>query len=175
MIIPIRRSPTWPLRLSNAELGAEFERTYDERGPREPPALLRRLDILHDEIRRRERIGTWTDDDWKQRPSDVASVRPPFIREEARTGHLASKRPRPPNVRRGQRRGRRGRCSKISPGCSAGQSRTSSRRTFPIVGYRQWMTERTARSRLWAQLSQNRTSSSRETVSAVDLLAREIG
>ena len=62
------RLPTWPLRLSNAELLAEFKRALDGRGPREPPkALLLRLDLLGDEISRRERTGTLTDDDWQER------------------------------------------------------------------------------------------------------------
>lgn len=62
MIIPIRRRPTWPLRLSNAELLAEFERILD--GPEPQAALRRRLDVLGDEISRREQAETWTDDDW---------------------------------------------------------------------------------------------------------------
>ena len=70
MIIPIRRPPTWPLRLSNAQLLAEFELALDTRGLQEPPrALLLRLDLLHDEIRRRDQLGTLTDDDWQDCPS----------------------------------------------------------------------------------------------------------
>jgi len=65
MIIPIRRPPTWPLRLSNAELLAEFERALDGR---RVPALNLRLELLDDEICRRAQTGTWTDDDWKDAP-----------------------------------------------------------------------------------------------------------
>jgi hypothetical protein len=66
-IIPIRRPPTWPLRLSNAELVDEFSRALDARGPGElPAALMLRIDILYDEISRREHIGTMSDDDWME-------------------------------------------------------------------------------------------------------------
>ena len=77
MIIPIRRPPTWPLRLSNAQLLAEFELALDARGPQEPPGhFLLRLDLLHDEIRRRDRFGTLTDDDWQDGPSSRQTQRP---------------------------------------------------------------------------------------------------
>jgi hypothetical protein len=77
-------SPTWVLRLTNAQLIDAFSETYDEAGARWTalsaedkaaletagtiwiePNIERRLDVLHDEMSRRERNGILTDDDWK--------------------------------------------------------------------------------------------------------------
>jgi hypothetical protein len=52
--------PAWVLRLSNAELSDAFEAALDAH------ALERRLDVLSDEIGRREREGSWTEKDWKR-------------------------------------------------------------------------------------------------------------
>jgi hypothetical protein len=74
-------SPTWVLKLTNAELGAAADETYEEAGARWnalsaadkaakadnwiEPNVGRRLDVLFDEIGRRELAGTWTENDWK--------------------------------------------------------------------------------------------------------------
>jgi hypothetical protein len=62
MINPIRHIHTWVRALSNAALIGEFEvayKVYQQSGDTGC------LDIIHDEIRRRESEGTLTDEDWK--------------------------------------------------------------------------------------------------------------
>jgi len=57
--------PTWVLQLTNADLLDAFGTAYDATATRvDDPNLIRRLDVLHDEISRRERTGMLTDDDW---------------------------------------------------------------------------------------------------------------
>jgi hypothetical protein len=57
--------PAWLLGLSNAALIAAFGTTIDARDARgDAPDLTHRLDLLHDEIARRERAGLLTDNDW---------------------------------------------------------------------------------------------------------------
>lgn len=64
-IIPIRR-PTWMFRLSNAALLDELGRALDAREARaDAPDLMYRLDLLAEEISRRENIGLLTEEDWK--------------------------------------------------------------------------------------------------------------
>ena len=52
----------WVLRLSNAALIDEFDALLDIE-PRDTGAALR-LEIIHEELYRRERAGDLTDDDW---------------------------------------------------------------------------------------------------------------
>ena len=59
----LRKSPTWPLRMSNQKLLAEFEATYDEYDAGNLAAVPR-MDALHAEINRRECSGQWTEQDW---------------------------------------------------------------------------------------------------------------
>jgi hypothetical protein len=64
MIYRIR--PTWMLSLSNAALLDEFDRALDARkSRRDAPDLMYRLDLLAEEISRREDIGLLTEEDWK--------------------------------------------------------------------------------------------------------------
>jgi hypothetical protein len=59
-------SPTWVLQLTNAELLDAFCKADDARETRDGALdLMRRMDVLHDEITRREFAGTFTEDDWK--------------------------------------------------------------------------------------------------------------
>ena len=61
------RKPTWLLGLSNAELLAKLDASlevYNDQG--ETRDLKHRLDLLCDEISRRERAGTLTEEDWKE-------------------------------------------------------------------------------------------------------------
>jgi hypothetical protein len=62
-------SPTWVLRFTNAELLEEFGNTYEQRKRGDEPGLMRRLDVLYDEIQRRYATGTMTDDDWDYVPA----------------------------------------------------------------------------------------------------------
>jgi hypothetical protein len=58
--------PAWVLQLTNDDLGDAFHIAYEEAGKRwGQPNMMRRLEVLGDEISRRENIGTWTQDDWK--------------------------------------------------------------------------------------------------------------
>jgi hypothetical protein len=58
--------PVWVCRLTNAQLLDEFGTADDARQHRgDAPDLIRRMDVLADEICRRERAGTFTEDDWK--------------------------------------------------------------------------------------------------------------
>jgi hypothetical protein len=58
--------PAWVLKLTNKELIEAFGAADDCREARgDAPDLLRRMDVLHNEISRRERGGTLVDDDWK--------------------------------------------------------------------------------------------------------------
>ena len=61
-IIHIRR-PTWVWALSNAALLREFDVAWDVYGQ---TGNTIRLDIIGDEISRREWVGTLTDEDWKE-------------------------------------------------------------------------------------------------------------
>jgi hypothetical protein len=64
MIYRIR--PTWMLSLSSAALLDELERALDARRARgDAPDLMYRLDLLAEEISRRENIGPLTEEDWK--------------------------------------------------------------------------------------------------------------
>jgi hypothetical protein len=60
------RKPTWVLGLSNQVLGDKFEAAVAVwgAGQGQPDNLGRRLDVLAEEISRREREGLWTDEDW---------------------------------------------------------------------------------------------------------------
>ena len=59
-------SPTWVLKLTNDELGGALDAAHEEARKRWGEAnIMRRLEVLGDEISRRENIGTWTEDDWK--------------------------------------------------------------------------------------------------------------
>jgi hypothetical protein len=76
-------SPAWVLKLGNGELGAMFEEAYEEAGIRWnelskaqkasrgdnwiEPNIGRRLDVLYDEITKREHVGAWTEHDWMAR------------------------------------------------------------------------------------------------------------
>jgi len=55
--------PTWVLRLTNAELSAEFYAARDVYSTGNL-GVIPRLDVLGDEISRRERTGQWTEVDW---------------------------------------------------------------------------------------------------------------
>jgi hypothetical protein len=58
--------PTWVLQLTNAQLIDAFGTALDARETRDDaPDLIRRMDVLSDEISRRECDGTLTGDDWK--------------------------------------------------------------------------------------------------------------
>ena len=65
------RQPTWALHLSNRELvdalGAALQQDW-----RNNPGLPHRLDVIGDEISRRERAGQWTEADWME---DTATAR----------------------------------------------------------------------------------------------------
>jgi hypothetical protein len=57
--------PAWLSGLSNAALLIELETALDAREGRcDAPDLMRRLDVLTDEISRRERSGLLTERDW---------------------------------------------------------------------------------------------------------------
>jgi hypothetical protein len=57
--------PAWLSGLSNAALLIEFETALDAREERcDAPDLMRRLDVLNDEISRRECSGLLTERDW---------------------------------------------------------------------------------------------------------------
>ena len=56
----------WVLKLSNAALIDEFDALLDIE-PRDTGAALR-LEIIHEELYRRERAGDMTDDDWIMPP-----------------------------------------------------------------------------------------------------------
>jgi hypothetical protein len=67
-------SRPWMRHLSNAELLDAFEAALDAREARDDaPDLMVRLDLLHEEILRRERNGSLTDDDWF--PDDLIVVK----------------------------------------------------------------------------------------------------
>jgi len=55
--------PTWVMRLTNAELSAEFDAAYNVANMGNL-GVIPRLDVLNDEISRRERAGQWTEEDW---------------------------------------------------------------------------------------------------------------
>jgi hypothetical protein len=56
--------PAWVLQLSNAELGDAFSSAFTASETRWGEAnMMRRLEVLSNEIDRRELAGTWTD--WK--------------------------------------------------------------------------------------------------------------
>jgi hypothetical protein len=58
--------PAWVLQLTNAQLIDAFGEAYEARETRDDaPDLMRRLDVLHDEISRRYSAGMMTDDDWR--------------------------------------------------------------------------------------------------------------
>ena len=59
-----RNLQTWPLRMPNQQLLAEFEATYNEYDAGNLAAVPR-LDAIHAEINRRECSGQWTEEDWK--------------------------------------------------------------------------------------------------------------
>jgi hypothetical protein len=62
------RQPTWVYRLSNAALLDAFGATYEVRENQgDRPDLMFRLDLLHNEIVRREGMGLLTDEDWKDK------------------------------------------------------------------------------------------------------------
>ena len=68
-------SPPWVCRLTNAELIDELGTADDARQHRgEAPDLLRRMDVLADEIHRRELAGTLTDRDWKKPPNERLTI-----------------------------------------------------------------------------------------------------
>jgi hypothetical protein len=57
--------PTWVLQLTNADLTDAFGTALDARETRnDAPDLMRRLDVLSEEISRRNWSGMLTDDDW---------------------------------------------------------------------------------------------------------------
>jgi hypothetical protein len=74
-------NPAWVLNLSNEELGEAFGETYEEAGARWEalsaadkaakadnwiePNIEHRLNVLYDEISRREHAGMWTEEDWE--------------------------------------------------------------------------------------------------------------
>jgi hypothetical protein len=58
------RPPTWLRVLSNAKLVDLYCAAIDELGPEEQVNLIQRLDLFHDEVKRREIAGTLTDEDW---------------------------------------------------------------------------------------------------------------
>jgi hypothetical protein len=56
--------------LSNSKLIDAFSTTYDVRGQRgDAPDVMNRLEVLHEEIIRREAAGLLTEDDWKESPA----------------------------------------------------------------------------------------------------------
>jgi hypothetical protein len=60
--------PAWVLKLTNDELGDALDAAHKEAGKRWGEAnIMRRLEVLGDEISRREAIGTWTEDDWRMK------------------------------------------------------------------------------------------------------------
>jgi hypothetical protein len=59
-------SPAWVLKLTNDELSDAFDLAYAASETRwGEPNMMQRLDVLSNEIGRRELAGTWTEDDWK--------------------------------------------------------------------------------------------------------------
>jgi hypothetical protein len=59
-------SPTWVLQLTNADLIDALGTALEARETRnDAPDLMRRLDILSEEISKRECSGMLTEDDWK--------------------------------------------------------------------------------------------------------------
>jgi len=60
--------PTWVYGLSNKDLLDRFGAAEDARGPEEDQNVHRLLNLLADEISRREREGTLTDKDWLKGP-----------------------------------------------------------------------------------------------------------
>jgi hypothetical protein len=61
-------NPTWVLKLTNDELGGALDAAHQEAGKRwGQPNMMRRLEVLGDEISRRENLGTWTEEDWRMK------------------------------------------------------------------------------------------------------------
>jgi hypothetical protein len=61
----LRIRPAWVLKLTNAGLTDAFGSALDARETRnDAPDLMRRLDILYEEISRREWSGMLVEDDW---------------------------------------------------------------------------------------------------------------
>jgi hypothetical protein len=60
-------SPTWVLSLTNDELSSAFDSAYAayDAAKWEDANIGHRLDVIGNEISRRELAGTWTEDDWK--------------------------------------------------------------------------------------------------------------
>jgi hypothetical protein len=62
--------PAWVLQLTNADLIDAFGTALEARETRnDAPDLMRRLDILSEEISRRERSGMLTENDWIDPPN----------------------------------------------------------------------------------------------------------
>ena len=61
---PHRLAP-WLVRLSNAELNDAFDAALGAYQAGNS-SVVRRLDVIHEEITRREWTGQWTEADWRQ-------------------------------------------------------------------------------------------------------------
>ena len=59
------RAPVWIRALSNKDLVERFCAAEEARGPEENSNVHQLLDLLGDEISRREQVGVLTDDDWR--------------------------------------------------------------------------------------------------------------